>query len=202
MLITPLVWCSLSPLYLQTTPRVLFLFTLERAGPSTIHKRQWAPILGYLTLPLRVFEQCSRKTGFQEPRAGALTSACPRALERGLRAGSSPNKDCQPDSWGGALSGMVWPVPVPLGEGRGGVSVTWGPWVPARLCSQNYTKDGPSPWGFLLLLFFVVVFTSLSKLGTQVFTKCFALWTPLCRWGASYFRAGAWRCLNHSFLWK
>ena len=69
VLITSWVWCSVSPLSLQTTLRVLFLFVLEKSSPRTIHKTQGSQLLGYLTLPLRVFETMQH----QDPLPGALS---------------------------------------------------------------------------------------------------------------------------------
>ena len=71
-----------------------------------------------------------------------------------MRAGSSPNKDCQPDSWGGALSGMVWPVPVPLGEGRGERHL--GALGSCKALLSEFYQRSPESLGFFLLLLFLL----------------------------------------------
>ena len=182
MLITSWVWCSLSPL----SPRVL----IRESRAQNNSQETMGPTSG---LP------DSASEGFWNKAAGRPASRSPE-----LEPSALPAPELWSQGWGrdllqtknvslipGEGFSLEWvrPVPVPLGEGRGG-----GPGFLQGFALRILSKMA---W---VLRFFVVVFTPLCNLGTQVFTKCFALWTPLCRRGASYFRAGAWRCFHHSFL--
>ena len=141
-----------------------------------------------LLLPFRVTENSSRET--MDPASGLPDPAyegCEknarrpafRVLRRNLAHGTSgreflgweilETKKVNLTPWGGALSRMgvvVHSLPVPLGAGRGEVSVGWespgGSWVPARFYLQNFSQTSPLSLVFL---------TPLCSLGTQVFTK-------------------------------
>ena len=69
-----------------------------------------------------------------------------------MRAGSSPNKEYQPDSWGGALSGMGVACACALGGGEGRGECHLGALGSCKALLSELYQRWPESLGFLLFL--------------------------------------------------
>ena len=187
MLITSWVWCSLSPLSLQTTPRVLYSFRIRETKPENNSQEARDPTSG---LPDFASE------GLWNNAAGRPSSRSPE-----LEPSALPAPELWSKCWGrdlletknlslipgeGLLLRWVWPCKTcacALGGGEGrGEGLVGNHLGALGSCKALLRILGK----MACVLSFGWFVTPLCNLATQVCTKWFVLWPPLGRWGVCY----------------
>ena len=100
----------------------------------------------------RLWNNAAGRPSSRSPELEPSALPAPELRSKGWGRDLLETKNLSPIPGEGLFLRWVWPCKacacaLGRGEGRGEclVGITWGPWVPARLCSQNSRKDGLRP---------------------------------------------------------